>query len=112
MYRPSQTPRLTLSSEQVAQAQPAPRRETEGPSLGARSVDNTLVRFPLHRMYRPSQTPRLTLSSEQVAQAQPAPRRETEGPSLGARSVDNTLVRFPLHRSQTRVKLNRVFFPR
>ncbi|KAL3192689.1 hypothetical protein MRX96_058745 [Rhipicephalus microplus] len=50
MYRPSQTPRLTLSSKQVAQAQPAPRRETEGPSLGARSVDNTLVRFPLHRM--------------------------------------------------------------
>ncbi|KAH9378524.1 hypothetical protein HPB48_021653 [Haemaphysalis longicornis] len=50
MYRPSQTPRLTLSSEQVAQAQPAPRRETEGPSLGARSVDNTLVRFPLHRV--------------------------------------------------------------
>ncbi|KAL1475478.1 hypothetical protein MTO96_037268 [Rhipicephalus appendiculatus] len=49
--RPSdQTPRLTLSSEQVAQAPPAPRRETEGPSLGARSVDNSLVRFPLHRV--------------------------------------------------------------
>ncbi|KAH7932893.1 hypothetical protein HPB49_004665 [Dermacentor silvarum] len=64
-------------------------------------------------MYRPSQTPRLTLSSEQVAQARPVPpRRETGGPSLGARSVDNSMVRFPLHRSQTRVKLNRVFFPR
>ncbi|KAH7954138.1 hypothetical protein HPB49_016018 [Dermacentor silvarum] len=50
MYRPSQTPRLTLSSEQVAQARPVPpRRETGGPSLGARSVDNSMVRFPLHR---------------------------------------------------------------
>ncbi|KAH6923129.1 hypothetical protein HPB50_023364 [Hyalomma asiaticum] len=65
-------------------------------------------------MYRPSQTPHLTLSSEQVAQARPAPipKGDTGGPSLGARSVDNSLVRFPLHRSQTRVKLNRVFFPR
>ncbi|KAL3192714.1 hypothetical protein MRX96_058767 [Rhipicephalus microplus] len=52
MYRPSQTPHLTLSSEQVAQAQPTPRREPEGPSLGTRSVDNTLVRFPLHRCLR------------------------------------------------------------
>ncbi|KAH7954634.1 hypothetical protein HPB49_020420 [Dermacentor silvarum] len=51
MYRPSQTPRLTLSSEQVAQARPVPpRRETGGPSLGARSVDNSMVRFPLHRL--------------------------------------------------------------
>ncbi|KAH7963993.1 hypothetical protein HPB51_027763 [Rhipicephalus microplus] len=49
MYHPSQTPRLTLFSEEVTQAQPAPRRETEGPLLGARSVDNTLVRFPLPR---------------------------------------------------------------
>ncbi|KAH7952737.1 hypothetical protein HPB49_000871 [Dermacentor silvarum] len=57
MYRPSQTPRLTLSSEQVAQARPVPpRRETGGPSLGARSVDNSMVRFPLHRTLTKDQT--------------------------------------------------------
>ncbi|KAH7954555.1 hypothetical protein HPB49_019831 [Dermacentor silvarum] len=58
MYRPSQTPRLTLSSEQVAQARPVPpRRETGGPSLGARSVDNSMVRFPLHRCGLPQVEP-------------------------------------------------------
>ncbi|KAJ8353709.1 hypothetical protein SKAU_G00212790 [Synaphobranchus kaupii] len=101
-----------VSGERRRLVCPLPDPDTSGaphrppPKGGRLSRANRRSAALGHRyVYRPSQTPHLPLSPERVAPgASRALDARSESPLSGLAS--------PPHRCQTRVKLNRVFFPR